>query len=117
MLMLLVGLGLFLPSLVLLHFHMKRAEIIVTKCVERFKPVEQNCCKGSCHLKKQLEQADTDTNESSVPPRIETTALVAVVPVAVVPVVAGAAHLYHPAVIPGLPEGHRSVLEHVPWQG
>ena len=115
--MLLMGFGLFLPTMVLLHFHVKRAEIIATKCVERYKPVEQNCCKGSCHLKKQLEQADPVRNEPSAPPRIETTPLVAVVPEAMASVVANPEQRYHPAVIPGLPEGHRPVLEHVPWQG
>ena len=34
--------GLFLPSLVVLEFHMNRAEIIRTKCVQRALPEERD---------------------------------------------------------------------------
>jgi hypothetical protein len=64
--------GAFLPSLVVLQFQLNREEIIRTRCVQRFRPMEQNSCKGRCHLQKQLqEQEATREKDPNAPPRIE----------------------------------------------
>lgn len=43
-------------SLILIHFLINREEIAATLCVQ--KEVENNCCQGSCHLNKQLEEQE-----------------------------------------------------------
>lgn len=71
--------GTFLPSLVLLDFQWNRAEIIRDKCVQRSLPEEKNCCKGSCHLKKELEKVERSTEGEQHGPRIEVRAEPAIV--------------------------------------
>lgn len=63
--------GAFLPSLVVLQFQLNREEIIRTRCVQRALPEESNCCKGSCHLKKELKRVERSTEGEQQGPRIE----------------------------------------------
>jgi hypothetical protein len=109
--------GLLLPSAVVVHFHVKRAEIIATQCVERAKPVERNCCKGSCQLKKELKKASAATDAPTAPPRIEPYLPIAVLPAAEVSRTTAVHTVTQPLYSVALCEGHRSSLEHVPWRG
>jgi len=43
-------------SFILFHFLINQEEIAATLCVQ--KEVEDNCCQGSCHLNKQLEEQE-----------------------------------------------------------
>lgn len=109
--------GLSLPSLVVLHFQLNRTEIIRTCCVERFKPIGQNCCKGMCHLKKELNKAAENGGKGPATPKTEEIGIVSLPP--------QAALRFHP--VPHdrwFPErelrtsaGYASALEHVPWAG
>lgn len=73
------GLMVTAPAWVLLQFHLNRVEIIRTLCVERTKPLEKNCCKGSCQLTKRLNAATTEPSGSEAPPRLEWVEVIAIV--------------------------------------
>ncbi|MEZ4757570.1 MAG: hypothetical protein R2817_12145 [Flavobacteriales bacterium] len=109
--------GLLLPSAVVVHFQVKRAEIIATRCVERAKPIERNCCKGSCQLKRELKKASAATDTPTAPPRLEPYAPVAFLPLTAVQWI----HVVHTTAQPpfrvALCEGYPIATEHVPWQG
>ncbi|NOQ75010.1 MAG: hypothetical protein GQ574_23555 [Crocinitomix sp.] len=55
--------GMVWQSFTLVHFYMNRAEIAEAYCVNKDKP-DLNC-NGQCHLKKQLEAAIPDQEEST----------------------------------------------------
>lgn len=109
--------GLALPSLVLLMFRLNQAEIVRTQCVERFKPAKENCCQGSCQLKKKLDRAAGEQDNAPMTPRTEAFEMLALSPMA------GAIHALpgDPRIFPGLREGtvrgHHPAVEHVPWVG
>lgn len=109
--------GLLLPSAVVVHFQVKRAQIIATRCVERAKPVERNCCKGSCQLKKELKKASAATDTPTAPPRLEPYAPMAVVPTPDPWRTVSVHTTVHPLFLVTLCDGHRAVVEHVPWRG
>lgn len=109
--------GLLLPSAILLHFQVNRTEITRTRCVERFKPIEKNCCKGSCHLRKELKKAAPEGSKDPSAPRIETLELVALPPSKAVALVPRVAELRFPEVRVALHRGHRDAVDHVPWLG
>ncbi len=66
-----ISLPLIMTVFVFVHFHLDRERIIKEVCVERFKPVEENCCKGSCHLEKQLKEPEGQEQGPKAPPRFE----------------------------------------------
>ncbi|MCB9182973.1 MAG: hypothetical protein H6591_03570 [Flavobacteriales bacterium] len=109
--------GLLLPSAILLHFQVNRAEIARTRCVERFKPMEKNCCKGSCHLRKELKKAAPEGSKDPSAPRIETLELVALPPCKTIALVPRVAEMRFPPVRAALHSGHRDAVDHVPWLG
>lgn len=109
--------GLLLPSAVVVHFQVKRAEIIATRCVERAKPIERNCCKGSCQLKKELKKASAAKDTPSAPPRLEPYAPLAVVPTSDTCWTAAVQTIARPLFPANLREGHLTGVEHVPWRG
>ena len=51
----------FLKSAIFLDFKIYQNEIIETLCVQRNEL--NNTCNGKCHLSKQLEQAESDTED------------------------------------------------------
>jgi hypothetical protein len=53
----------FSKGIVFIHFNLNRAYIAQNLCVK--KDQADNCCKGSCHLKKQLKEDDQKSNSSS----------------------------------------------------
>ena len=56
----LVGVGIFLQSfskmIILVNFQINKDYISKNLCVQ--KEVKNNCCKGNCHLKKQLQEEE-----------------------------------------------------------
>lgn len=109
--------GLFLPSLVVLEFHMNRAEIIRTKCVQRALPEERNCCKGSCHLKKELKKVEASTEDEPQAPRIESVELLATLPSVCAIGIRPVMERTYPGVIAQASSGHCPAVDHIPWLG
>ncbi len=106
-----------LPSWVLLDFHLHRAEIIRTKCVERAKPIEKNCCKGSCHLKKELKKASGEQEKAPTEPRFERTEVNALSPVQTRMALLPTEARNFPLLIARERKGHTLSVDHVPWLG
>jgi hypothetical protein len=106
-----------LPSLVLLNFHLHRAEIVRNKCVERYKPVEQNTCKGACHLKKQLARAADPVQKERPAPRVEPLQIEALPPNDLRVGASSPFERAYPAVTGALRKGHPVAPDHVPWMG
>lgn len=103
------------PALVIAQFHLNRAEIIRTLCVERTKPVEKNCCKGSCQLTKRLEATQAEEPGQGAPPRIELVEVIAIVDGVPTDIPTSAAARSLPALYGDLPEGVNTVPDPVPW--
>jgi hypothetical protein len=68
LLILVMSLPLMLTAFVMVRFELERDRIIQEECVQRFKPVEQNCCKGQCHLEKQLRVTEDARADVPAPP-------------------------------------------------
>jgi hypothetical protein len=109
------GLMVLAPALVLVQFHLDRAEIIRTLCVERTKPVEKNCCKGSCQLTKRLEAATSDTSGSEAPPRVELVEVIAIVDRSDSSIGQMSSMRFFPLTEAHLEKGVRTVPDPVPW--
>ncbi len=107
--------GTFLPSLVVVQFQLNRAEIIRTKCVQRDRPIERNCCKGKCHLKKELKKAEGSTKGDRQAPRFEPLELIAAMPVEHRVQVRVVSAFAYPRVAMHDISGHRAPPDHVPW--
>jgi hypothetical protein len=103
------------PALVIAQFHLNRAEIIRTLCVERTKPVEMNCCKGSCQLTKRLEAATSDTSGSEAPPRVELVEVIAIVDRSDSSIGQMSSVRFFPPTEAHLEKGVRTVPDPVPW--
>jgi len=105
------------PAAVVTVFLVQRDRIIKESCVERFKPVEQNCCKGSCHVRKQLKEQEGPQETPGSPSRIE----LRVEPAVVAAIGSGHLHIPSAAVCFGPAQdgsvlaGHAPVTEPVPW--
>lgn len=109
--------GISLPSAILLHFQLNRAEITRTRCVERFKPVEKNCCKGSCHLKKELRKASSEPGNDQRAPGVESLELIALLPKESAAPVAPSSMRRYPEKRGAECHGFRANVDHVPWNG
>ncbi|MBL7981114.1 MAG: hypothetical protein JNL52_04825 [Flavobacteriales bacterium] len=109
------GLMVFAPALVLVQFHLDRAEIIRTLCVERTKPMEKNCCKGSCQLTKRLEAASSGTSGGEAPPRVELVEVIAIVDRSDSSFGQMPSLRIFPATEAHLEKGVRTVPDPVPW--
>jgi hypothetical protein len=116
-LMVAYGLMLIAPDVVLIHFHLDRAEIIRTLCVERSKPLEKNCCKGSCQLTKRLDAASADTNGGEAPPRVELVEVIAIVDGPAISFVPAVSWRTYPPVVACPEPGVRALPDPVPWVG
>lgn len=103
------------PALVIAQFHLNRAEIIRTLCVERTKPVEKNCCKGSCQLTKRLEAATSDTSGSEAPPRVELVEVIAIVDSSDSSIGHMPSVRFFPSTEAHLEKGVHTVPDPVPW--
>lgn len=108
--------GTFLPSLVLLDFELHRSEIIRTKCVQRDRPMEQNCCQGKCHLNKELKKASGASGNERPAPRIQTEELLALAPGTVHVLVRTATTRVFAVQGSAMAPGHRPAVDHVPWK-
>jgi hypothetical protein len=103
------------PALVITRFHLDRAEIIRTLCVERMMPVEKNCCKGSCQLTKRLEATRAESNGQEAPPRLELVEVIAIVDGAAQGVPNSASARSFPILRGALQDGVNTVPDPVPW--
>lgn len=111
------SLPLLLTAFVLVRFQVERDRIIQERCVERFKPIEQNCCKGSCHLEKQLKEQEGLEQGVPVAPRLELRVEPAVVgePGDFDMVLAAAERLFGGETVVTARAGHPSIADPVPW--
>jgi len=107
--------GIALPTAVLVNFTLNRAEITLTKCVERFKPIEKNSCKGSCHLKKEMKKAAGEEGDAPAAPRLETVEIIALPPTERTEAFAQATVASYPLLRESVLLGHRASVDHVPW--
>lgn len=103
------------PAMVLLQFHLGRTEIIRTLCVERFKPVEENRCKGSCQLAKRLEAAGADSEEQGSAPQLRIVELLALPTNGPILAGPGSSPRRFPGTESWLEAGVRAMPEPVPW--
>lgn len=108
--------ALLAPAIVFVNFFLQRDSIIKELCVERAKPLEQNCCKGSCHLKKELKKAGGEQDPSpNTPPRTRTVEIIALLPEPVPTTCPGCNIMDFPTGTHRQLTGYRATLDHVPW--
>ena len=112
-----MSLPLVMTAVVMVRFQWERERIINEVCVQRDRPVEQNCCKGSCHLKKELEEQEGPERSPQAPHRIELRAEPAILlqPGVVVPDRSVMERSYGHEMEALVLNGHRSIDEPVPW--
>ncbi len=106
-----------LTAYVLVQFQLERDRIIKEVCVQRDRPLERNCCKGMCHLRKQLKAQEGEEHGPRSLPRIELREEPAV-PVAdrTVPLALRASERsFGPRPDPVFTPGFTRVAEPVPW--
>lgn len=117
LLVLAITLPMVITACVLIRFHMDRDRIIREVCVQRARPIEQNCCKGMCHLRKQLKEQDGEERGPRSLPRIELREEPAITDDTVdqVPVLPACARTFGPEAAFGFAAGYRSITEPVPW--
>ena len=108
-------LGLLMPSLILLRFHVQRAEIVRTQCVQRAKPVAENTCQGRCHLKKKLAESKRSGGEQQAPPRFSTSEWQGVMPIATQLPLPTPLPLRFAGVDRPVLRGHPTLADPVPW--
>lgn len=108
-------LGLLMPSLILLRFHVQRAEIVRTQCVQRAKPVSENTCQGRCHLRKKLAESKRSSGEQQAPPRFGVSDWQGVMPVATRLPLPTALPLRFAGVDLAVLQGHPALADPVPW--
>ncbi len=105
-----------LTGLVLTRFHLERERIIREACVQRFLPVEQNCCRGTCQLEKRLQEHGLGERQAPTPRielRVEQAIVHALRAWVIVPEVY--ARGFAPERGDHLAAGHPSPIEPVPW--
>ena len=106
-----------MTAFVLVRFHVERERIIKEVCAQRSRPVEQNCCKGSCHLEKQLKDREGQKQSVPLPLRLELREEPAVAMNAreFRMVLAAAERLFGGDPVATARSGHPSIADPVPW--
>ncbi len=105
------------PAAVVTSFLLQRERITKEFCVQRFKPVEQNCCKGSCHLREQLNEPASPEQAPGTSPRMEVRVEPAII-VGLRPVtfeLAAVTRAFAPSARWCVRVGYPSISEPVPW--
>lgn len=117
LLLLATSLPLVVTGFVLVRFQLERDRIIREVCVQRDRPIEKNCCKGSCQLEKQLKEQEGQEPGSSVPPRIELRVEPAVLcgPMRATLCLAASVRLFGGDPASPTRAGHPALADHVPW--